>query len=67
MGKNLMNKVRDCREMKKLTQEEVAKQAGVSRQTVVAIEKGNYVPSVALAMALAKLLGCSVEELFYWQ
>ena len=67
MAKKLMNGVRHCREMKGVTQEEVAKQVGVSRQTIVAIEKGNYIPSVALGMDLAKLLGCSVESLFFWE
>ena len=67
MPKQLMNGVRDCREKKGMTQEEVAKKAGVSRQTIVAIEKGNYVPSVALAMELAKVLECSVEGLFHWK
>lgn len=62
-----MNGARACREARGLTQEEVAKGIGVSRQTIVAIEKGNYVPSVALAMDLAKLLDCTVEKLFYWK
>lgn len=62
-----MNGARACREMKQLTQEDVAQRAGVSRQTIVAIEKGNYVPSVALAMELAKILDCPVEKLFFWK
>jgi putative transcriptional regulator len=48
-----------------LTQEELAKAIGVTRQTVIAMEKGNYVPSVLLALMSAKVFGCSVEELFY--
>lgn len=47
-----------------LTQEELADKAGVTRQTVIALEKGNYTPSVALALKLAKIFKCSVEDLF---
>lgn len=62
-----MNNVRDYRDQKQLTQDELGRQVGVSRQTVVAIEKGNYTPSVALAMELGKILGSSVEKLFFWK
>ncbi len=47
-----------------LTQEEIAQRAGVTRQTIIAIERGNYVPSVLLALRLARELGCRVEDLF---
>ncbi|MBU6323359.1 MAG: helix-turn-helix transcriptional regulator [Patescibacteria group bacterium] len=47
-----------------LTQEELARKVGVTRQTVIAIEKGNYAPSVALALTLAKVLRVPVETLF---
>lgn len=47
-----------------LTQAELAEAAGVSRQTVVAIEAGDYAPSVYLALALARYLGATVEALF---
>lgn len=67
MPKKLMNGVRVCREIKRLTQEDLAKLVGVSRQTVVAIERGNYTPSVALALELSKRLDCPVEELFFWK
>ncbi|MEK7570252.1 MAG: helix-turn-helix domain-containing protein [Patescibacteria group bacterium] len=67
MPKQLMNHVRDCREKIGLTQQDVAGRVRVSRQTIVAIEKGNYTPSVALALELARLLRCSVEQLFFWQ
>lgn len=48
----------------KLTQAELAKEVGVSRQTIVAIEGGDYAPSVFLALDIAKVLGQTVEELF---
>jgi putative transcriptional regulator len=47
-----------------LSQQELADMVAVSRQTIVAIERGNYSPSVKLALLLAKRLGTTVEELF---
>jgi putative transcriptional regulator len=46
------------------TQEELAEKIGVSRQTVIAIEKGNYTPSVLLALRIADTFHMSVEEIF---
>ncbi|MDI3523704.1 MULTISPECIES: helix-turn-helix transcriptional regulator [unclassified Kosmotoga] len=48
----------------KITQEELARRVGVTRQTIIYIEKGKFNPSVKLALKIAKVLGCSVEELF---
>ncbi len=48
----------------KITQADLARMCDVTRQTIIAVEKGNYVPSVALALSLAKALKTSVEELF---
>lgn len=56
--------IRARRTERRLTQAEVAKAVGVSRQTVVAIEKGDYSPGVYLALRLAHLLDSTVEELF---
>jgi len=47
-----------------LTQEEVAAYAGVSRQTIISLEKGKYNPSITLAYSLSKLFNMSIEELF---
>ena len=47
-----------------LSQQQLADLVTVSRQTIVSIEKGNYAPSVKLALLLAKVLETSVEELF---
>lgn len=47
-----------------ITQEELAEKVGVSRQTIIAIEKGNYTPSVLLAMKIAKAFKKTVEEVF---
>ena len=60
-----MNKVRQRRLQADRTQEDLAKGVGVTRQTIIAIEKGNYTPSVLLALRLARILECTVEDLFY--
>ena len=51
-------------ELGELSQQQLADMVQVSRQTIVAIEKGNYSPSVKLAFLLAEKLGTTVEELF---
>ncbi|NIZ91970.1 helix-turn-helix transcriptional regulator [Kineococcus rubinsiae] len=58
------NRVRAARSALGLTQAELAAAVDVTRQTVVAVEAGNYAPSVYLALAVAAHLGRSVEELF---
>ena len=58
------NKLRETRERLGLTQEKLAEQVGVSRQTVISIEGGRYVPSLELALKLSKFFGCKVEDLF---
>ena len=49
-----------------MTQEALAVAVGVTRQTIISIEKGNYTPSVALAISFAKVFSSSVEELFWY-
>lgn len=56
--------LRERRQQCGLTQAQLAKAVGVSRQTVVAIEGGDYAPSVYLALRIAALLDSTVEELF---
>lgn len=58
------NGVRRARTAAGLTQAELAARAGVTRQTVVAVEAGDYAPSVYLALAIAATLGGTVEGLF---
>ncbi|WP_432511273.1 helix-turn-helix transcriptional regulator [Kineococcus sp. SYSU DK001] len=58
------NSVRDARTALRMTQAELAEAVEVTRQTVVAVEAGNYAPSVYLALAIARRLGRSVEDLF---
>ncbi len=59
------NAVELARKDAHLTQAELAELAGVTRQTIIAIEKGNYTPSVLLALRLAKALKKPIEELFW--
>jgi putative transcriptional regulator len=60
----MRNKVRLYRAMTNLTQEELAKKLGVSRQTIISIEKESSDPSLQLAMRAARLFKIRVEELF---
>jgi putative transcriptional regulator len=47
-----------------LTQEELAQRVDVSRQTIIAVERGNYTPSVLLALKIARVFKMNVEDLF---
>lgn len=58
------NTVREARTVIGLTQEELAQKVQATRQTIISIEKGNYVPSVLLALKIAAVLGRKVEDLF---
>jgi DNA-binding XRE family transcriptional regulator len=59
------NNVRDRRQELGLTQEELAEAARVTRQTIIALEKGGYTPSVELALKIAQKLNTTVENLFW--
>jgi putative transcriptional regulator len=61
----MRNDVRKLREDRFLSQGDLAKQLGVSRQTVNAIETGRYLPSLPLALAIGRLFGKAVEEVFH--
>jgi len=62
--KNLKNRVREFRLKKKISQKELALVLGVTRQTIIALEKQKYSPSLHLAMRLAKYFGTKIEDLF---
>ncbi len=68
MSKQVQDKVNNTvsalRHKRELTQDELATLVNVTRQTIIAIEKGNYVPSVLLALKLAKVFKKPVEEVF---
>ena len=61
----LANRLRVARAEQRLSQEQLASLAGVTRQTISSIENGQYGPSALLAFILASRLGKSVTELFY--
>jgi putative transcriptional regulator len=58
------NSVQKFRQEAEMTQEELAARVDVTRQTIIAIEKGNYTPSVSLALKLATVFKVSVEDIF---
>lgn len=67
MREHINNRVFEFRKEKDVTQEELAKALGVSRQTVIAIEKGNYIPSLLLGLKIASFFKKSVEEVFTYK
>ncbi|MEI6841151.1 MAG: helix-turn-helix transcriptional regulator [Methanomicrobiales archaeon] len=63
----MRNKIKVFRAMHDLTQEHLAQVIGVNRQTILAIEKGKYVPSLDLAFRIARYFGVSIEEIFMYE
>jgi putative transcriptional regulator len=61
---DICNLVRQRRLLEDMTQQQLADRVGVTRQTILSIEKGKYTPSVALALCIAKIFDVSVETLF---
>lgn len=65
MGKDrVRNRVRGLREERGMTQEDLAEAVGVSRQSINAIERDRYIPSLPLALRFARLFGCSTDDIF---
>ena len=60
----IKNSIHQLRTKQGMTQETLAEKVGVTRQTIIAMEKGNYTPSVLLALKLAEVFSVSVEDLF---
>ncbi len=60
----MKNKVKVFRAMHDLTQEDLARDVGVTRQTILAIEKGRYDPSLELAFKMARRFRVTIEEIF---
>ncbi len=62
------NRIRRLRfEHNEMTQQELANRAGVTRQTIIAIEGGKYAPSLMLAFRIARVFGLRVEEVFEYE
>ena len=64
MGEEVSNRIKDYRVNCNLTQDELAQAVGVSRQSIISIEKGRYTPSLYLALRFAKYFQCPVDEIF---
>ena len=65
---NLMKaKLKVFRAMRDLTQDALAREIGVTRQTVIAIERGKYNPSLELAFKLARYFDVSIEDIFIYE
>jgi len=65
---NLTNSVRRLRfDNGEMTQQQLADKAGVTRQTIIAIESGKYAPSLPLAFRIAKAFGVGVEDVFKYE
>lgn len=62
---NITNRVRELRfEAQEMTQQDLADQVGCTRQTIIALEQERYVPSLALAMRIARVFDRRIEEVF---
>jgi len=67
MENRTTNKIKVYRAMHNMTQEELAGKAGVTRQTIIAIEKNKYVPSLELAFRITRIFGETVENVFQYR
>lgn len=63
----LLNRLKEHRSSQGINQTELGKMAGVSRQTISLIERGDYSPSVTLALKIARIFQVSVEDIFMYE
>ena len=63
----MKNKIKVYRAMRDLTQDQLASALNVTRQTILAIEKGKYDPSLELAFKISRFFGVSIEEIFTYE
>jgi putative transcriptional regulator len=64
----IRNRIRRLRfDHNEMTQEELANRAGCTRQTIIALEQGRYVPSLTLAFQIARVFGVTLEEVFQYE
>lgn len=62
---NVKNRIRELRfQHEEMTQEQLAREVGVTRQTIIAIEQGHYCPSLESALRMAKVFGLPVDQVF---
>lgn len=63
----LSNRIRILRAEQKMTQQDLAKKVGVSRQTIISTEKGNYTPSLVLAFEIANVFNVGISDVFHYE
>lgn len=63
----LSSRIHILRAEHKMTQKDLAEKVGVSRQTIISMEKGNYTPSLLLAYKIARAFGKTIEEVFIFE
>ena len=64
MSPNVLNRIKELRDARGWTQEQLADAVGVSRQSINSIERDRYVPSLSLALTFARVFGCSTDQIF---
>lgn len=63
----MKNKIKEFRKLHKLTQDDLAVMLGVSRQTIISLEKGKYNPSINLAFKISKVFEMIIEDIFIYE
>ncbi|MDO5547062.1 MAG: helix-turn-helix transcriptional regulator [Eubacteriales bacterium] len=63
----MKNKIEQERKALGLTQSALGERLGVSRQTIISIERGRYNPSLMLAFQIARVFGCAIEDIFLFE
>ena len=66
-GEFVENNIKQLRMQHDLSQDQLAEKLGVSRQTIISLEKGRYNPSITLAFKLARLFNCYIEDIFIFE
>ncbi|MDA3734249.1 helix-turn-helix transcriptional regulator [Niameybacter massiliensis] len=61
------NNIRSLRETQNLTQQDLADQLGVSRQTIISLENGRYNPSIMLAYRISRIFNLTIEDIFLFE
>ena len=64
INSHVRNRIKEFRDERGWTQQELAEKAGVSRQSINSIERNRYVPSLPLALTFARVFSCSTDDLF---
>ncbi|WDV46886.1 helix-turn-helix transcriptional regulator [Clostridiaceae bacterium M8S5] len=63
----MKNKIRNLRKEYNLTQDDLAIKLGVSRQTIISLEKGKYNPSITLAFKISRVFNTQIEQIFIYE